>query len=209
MCVVFIRIADDKYLTAADHPAAREKIRDLLSAAPQDFTHNDMFRDVPSSLPRPHEIHVPTLILVGDADIPDVHAHAGVIETGIANSRRIEEFRPRTIRSLSNAFTSAFKELEAIPQFQGDGEIGRVSGDAILPAVLAWGDVASIQFRPIRSFPGSPLVASLRRSGFQELLFGQARCLRHEVIPLRNARGAPGRHSIVLDRGFTIADLFE
>jgi 3-oxoadipate enol-lactonase len=83
------RIADDKYLTASDHPAARQKIRDLLTAAPQDFTHNDMFRDVPSSLPRLHEIHVPTLILVGDADIPDVHAQAGVIETGIANSRRI------------------------------------------------------------------------------------------------------------------------
>jgi 3-oxoadipate enol-lactonase len=28
-------------------------------------------------------------ILVGDADIPDVHAHAGAIETGIPNSRRI------------------------------------------------------------------------------------------------------------------------
>jgi 3-oxoadipate enol-lactonase len=48
-----------------------------------------MFRDGPSSLPRLHEIHVPTLILVGDADIADVHAHAGAIETGIANSRRI------------------------------------------------------------------------------------------------------------------------
>ena len=83
------RIADDKYLTAPGHPAARQKIRDLLGAAPQDFTHNDMARDFSSSLPRLHEIHVPTLILVGDADIPDVHAHAGAIETGIANSRRI------------------------------------------------------------------------------------------------------------------------
>jgi pimeloyl-ACP methyl ester carboxylesterase len=26
---------------------------------------------------------------VGDADIPDVHAHAGAIETSIRNSRRI------------------------------------------------------------------------------------------------------------------------
>jgi 3-oxoadipate enol-lactonase len=83
------RIAEDKYLTAADHPNARQRIRDLLTAAPQDFTHNDMARDVPSSLTRLHEIHVPTLLLVGDADIPDVHAHAGVIETGIANARRI------------------------------------------------------------------------------------------------------------------------
>lgn len=83
------RIVDDKYLIAADHPAARQKLRDLLTAAPQDFTHSDMARDFPSSLPHLHEIRVPTLILVGDVDIPDVHAHAGAIETGIANSRRI------------------------------------------------------------------------------------------------------------------------
>ena len=83
------RIAEDKYLTAADHPAARQKIRDLLTAAPQDFMQRDMARDLPSSLPRLREIHVPTLILVGDADIPDVHAHAGVIETGIPTARRI------------------------------------------------------------------------------------------------------------------------
>jgi len=83
------KIADDKYLTAPDHPSARQKIRDLLISAPQDFTHNDMARDEPSSLPCLHEIHIPTLIVVGDADIPDVHAHAGAIETGIPNSRRI------------------------------------------------------------------------------------------------------------------------
>jgi 3-oxoadipate enol-lactonase len=83
------RIANDKYLTAPDHPAARQKIRHLLTASPQDVTHSDMARDVPSSLPRLHEIRVPTLILVGDADIPDVHAHAGAIETGIPNARRI------------------------------------------------------------------------------------------------------------------------
>ena len=32
---------------------------------------------------------MPTLILVGDADILDVHAHAGAIETAIPNWRRI------------------------------------------------------------------------------------------------------------------------
>ena len=31
---------------------------------------------------------------------------------------KYEEFRPRTIWSLSNAFTSAFKELDPIPQFK-------------------------------------------------------------------------------------------
>jgi len=81
--------ANDKYVLAADHPAARKKLHDLLTANPQDLTHNDFARDMPSALPRLHEIRVPTLILVGDADIPDVHAHAGVIEAGIPNSRRV------------------------------------------------------------------------------------------------------------------------
>jgi len=37
---------------------------------------------------------------------------------------QIEEFAPRTMWSLSNAFTSAFKELEAIPQFQATAKPG-------------------------------------------------------------------------------------
>jgi len=37
---------------------------------------------------------------------------------------KYEEFRPRTIWSLSNAFTSAFKELEPIPQFKLPAKLG-------------------------------------------------------------------------------------
>ncbi len=35
-----------------------------------------------------------------------------------------DEFAPRTMWSLSNAFTSAFKELEAIPQFRATARLG-------------------------------------------------------------------------------------
>jgi hypothetical protein len=35
-----------------------------------------------------------------------------------------KEFRPRTIWSLSNAFTSALKELEPIPQFKATAKLG-------------------------------------------------------------------------------------
>jgi len=35
-----------------------------------------------------------------------------------------EEFKPRTIWSLSNAFTSAFKELDPIPQFKATAKLG-------------------------------------------------------------------------------------
>jgi hypothetical protein len=36
----------------------------------------------------------------------------------------LEEFAPRTMWSLSNAFTSAFKELEPIPQFKATAKLG-------------------------------------------------------------------------------------
>ncbi len=35
-----------------------------------------------------------------------------------------EEFQPRTMWSLSNAFTSAFKELDPIPQFRATAKLG-------------------------------------------------------------------------------------
>ena len=37
---------------------------------------------------------------------------------------KYEEFRPRTIWSLSNAFTSAFKELDPVPHFKATAKLG-------------------------------------------------------------------------------------
>jgi hypothetical protein len=37
---------------------------------------------------------------------------------------KYEEFRARTIWTLSNAFTSAFKELDPIPQFRATAKLG-------------------------------------------------------------------------------------
>lgn len=37
---------------------------------------------------------------------------------------QIEEFAPRTVWSLSNAFTSAFRGLEGIPQFRATAKLG-------------------------------------------------------------------------------------
>jgi hypothetical protein len=39
---------------------------------------------------------------------------------------KYEEFQSRTVWSLSNAFTSAFKELEPIPQFKATAKLGEV-----------------------------------------------------------------------------------
>ena len=48
---------------------------------------------------------------------------AGVVHDLYFNPK-YEEFRPRTMWSLSNAFTSAFKELEPIPQFKATAKLG-------------------------------------------------------------------------------------
>jgi pimeloyl-ACP methyl ester carboxylesterase len=79
----------DKYLTAPGTDAAKERMADILSANPQDLTHPELELPVKPALPRLGEIHIPTLLPVGDADIPDVHAHAGAIEVGIPRARRL------------------------------------------------------------------------------------------------------------------------
>jgi hypothetical protein len=39
------------------------------------------------------------------------------------NNPQYEDFKPRTLWSLSNAFTSAFKNLEPIPQFKATAKL--------------------------------------------------------------------------------------
>jgi pimeloyl-ACP methyl ester carboxylesterase len=79
----------DKYLIAPGNDAARKRMAELLSASPQDLTHAFFEISPKPALPRLQEIRVSTLLLVGVADIPDVHAHAGAIEAGIPRARRV------------------------------------------------------------------------------------------------------------------------
>ena len=79
----------DRYLLAPGHEEAQKRLLALLTANPQDMTHNDYARPTKPAISHLQEIHVPTFILVGDADIPDVHAHAGAIEAGIFGSKRV------------------------------------------------------------------------------------------------------------------------
>jgi hypothetical protein len=44
---------------------------------------------------------------------------------------KYEEFWPRTTWNLSNAFTSAFKELDPIPQFQATAKLGEFLGSGL------------------------------------------------------------------------------
>ena len=65
-------------------------MRSLLDENPQNLTGSGSFARWPgfSSKGRLPEIKVPTLIVVGESDMPDVHTHAGVIQAGIKDSKR-------------------------------------------------------------------------------------------------------------------------
>jgi hypothetical protein len=58
----------------------------------------------------------------GDLDVPK-HLARRVHE--LYFNPQHQEFESRTLWSLSNAFTSAFKELDAIPQFRATAKLGR------------------------------------------------------------------------------------
>lgn len=83
--------SEDRYFTAPGNDDARKEL--LATLKPVFEKH---FTNSPDLVIQPQEpavdlldrIQVPTLILVGEADIPDVHAHAGVLETGIEGASR-------------------------------------------------------------------------------------------------------------------------
>ena len=65
-----------------------------------------------------------------------------------------EEFRSRTIWSLSNVFTSAFKELDPIPQFKATAKLGRLPRNKVLTVVLTdWAVPAGPLLRLSRRLP--------------------------------------------------------
>ena len=82
----------DPWIMAPENIAARQKFKTLLTANPQNLqgTGQQLARwsDQPA-LPRLSQIKVPTLLVVGESDIPDVHAHIGAIQAGIVGSKRV------------------------------------------------------------------------------------------------------------------------
>ncbi len=81
----------DPWIMAPESAEGRATMRALLVANPQDLTASSAPAIWPKdpALPRLGGIKVPTLIIVGEADIPDVHAHSGAIEAAIPGAKRI------------------------------------------------------------------------------------------------------------------------
>lgn len=86
------RLADavkDPYILTPAAEAQRAFVMADLTAHPGNFGASRMVKDGPEVMGRLHEIKVPTLIITGEVDMPDVHAHAGALEALIPGSRRI------------------------------------------------------------------------------------------------------------------------
>ncbi len=82
---------EDPYEVYPENLKAKEKFLRLLEANPLNVTGALGYFVKPlerAAVKYLHEIKVPVLILVGEYDIPDVHAHSGVIEAGIPNAKR-------------------------------------------------------------------------------------------------------------------------
>lgn len=79
----------DQFLIVPGHDAARSRLRQILTASPQDLTHNDMPLPEPSVFPHVQELRVPTLILIGSGDIADNHAVAGALLVSVPGAARV------------------------------------------------------------------------------------------------------------------------
>jgi 3-oxoadipate enol-lactonase len=82
--------SEDRFIIGEGHDPARKRLYEILADNPQNlkYTGELEIRNSRPSNSRLGEIHVPTSIVVGEFDIPDVHAHAGAIEAGIPGSER-------------------------------------------------------------------------------------------------------------------------
>jgi 3-oxoadipate enol-lactonase len=66
-----------------------DRLLKLLMASPQDLNHRDPATPPPPAAPRLGQIKVPTLVLVGEDDIADNQAQAGVVEYAVPGAKRV------------------------------------------------------------------------------------------------------------------------
>ena len=77
------------YFIVPGNDTAREHLRSLLTAAPQDHTHNDMPLPEKPVFPYVQNLRMPTLILIGSGDIADNQAVAGALVMAIPGAARV------------------------------------------------------------------------------------------------------------------------
>ncbi len=114
----------DRFLIAGDDERARKKLYDALLQNPQNLTIAGELeiRPSPPTAQRLSQIRVPTLVLVGDADIGDVFAYSGAIEAALPlasfeiwkdTGHLIQIQKPTELVSRFNRFVALAERKEA------------------------------------------------------------------------------------------------
>jgi 3-oxoadipate enol-lactonase len=81
--------ARNTYFIASGNDSARDRLRRLLIASPQDHKHDDMPLPEKPVFPYVRDLKMPTLILIGSADIADNQAVAGALVMAMSGSARL------------------------------------------------------------------------------------------------------------------------
>ena len=76
------------WLLSPGDDANAQRLIKLFGAYPQDMNHQDPATPSPPAGPRLSEIKVPTLVLIGEDDVADNQAEAGVVEYAIHGAHR-------------------------------------------------------------------------------------------------------------------------
>ena len=77
----------DQWLIAEENQSVRARLRKILTDSPQNLMDFQVdILDNVEALAHLSEIQLPTLVMVGEFDIADNHAHSGVIQFSIKNS---------------------------------------------------------------------------------------------------------------------------
>lgn len=126
--------SEDRFLIAGPNEGARRKIYEQLVANSEKLKFDNHFEQSlsPPASKRLSEVKAPTLIVAGEADIADVHAHCGAINAGIRESvrlvmkeaghliqlekpkelaRKLEDFAERCERKPANLPTAVLRSL--------------------------------------------------------------------------------------------------
>jgi 3-oxoadipate enol-lactonase len=183
--------SEDRFEIGGRNDAARRKVLGTLAANPQNLRYSGEFElhfKVPA-IARLSEIHVPTLILDGERDIPDVHAQSGAIQAGIWGSRReviagVGHLVPLEAPADLNSRIAAFVEMHrvvTVPRETLATYVGRYE---------IWGSTAEVALRDGRltlTLPAEkelPLFASSETAFFM-IIWGET-----EIEFTKDAAGA-------------------
>ena len=199
--------AQDPYQVFGPRPDARKKIRDALISSPHNLTTGGAqeIRPTPPSVTRLSTIEAPTLLIVGEHDIADVHAFTGALQAALPVVRRevwrdaghlVALEQPDSLVKRIDAFIAVTQRKmvvvsqEALRRYEGRYRVGCVTGIIAVKErrlVLQLNGDADVPL-----FPATSSMFFVRTTG-TDVAFEQEGSAAATAMIITNPGGAPVR----------------